>query len=160
MLQWKQGGRLWTGKPRKKGGEQVRNGEIAVEIATEPLLWKDKKRIFGLAISFTGYELTESRLLVKTGLLNIHEEELRLFRVRDLSTQESLLDRIFGVGSIVLHTSDATSPTLKIQHVKNSMKVKELLSAQVEEARMKNRVRSMEVSDNVGEDEVCDDDHE
>ena len=135
----------------------MRNGEIAVEIATEPLLWKDKKRIFGLAIS---YELTESRLLVKTGLLNIHEEELRLFRVRDLSTQESLLDRIFGVGSIVLHTSDATSPTLKIQHVKNSMKVKELLSAQVEEARMKNRVRAMEVSDNVGEDEVCDDGHE
>ena len=81
-------------------------------------------------------------------------------RDRDLSTQESLLDRIFGVGSIVLHTSDATSPTLKIQHVKNSMKVKELLSAQVEEARMKNRVRAMEVSDNVGEDEVCDDGHE
>ena len=59
----------------------MRNGEIAVEIATEPLLWKDKKRIFGLAISFTRYELTESRLLVKTGLLNIHEEELRLFGI-------------------------------------------------------------------------------
>ena len=124
------------------------------------ILWKDRKRIFGMAISFTRYELTESRLLVKTGLLNIREEELRLFRVRDLSTQESLLDRLFGVGSIVLHTSDATSPTLKIEHVKNSMKVKELLSAQVEEARMKNRVRSMEVSDNACDDELCDDDHE
>lgn len=32
-----------------------------------------------MAISFTRYELTESRLLVKTGLLNIREEELRLF---------------------------------------------------------------------------------
>lgn len=146
-------------KPGKKG-TRMRNGEIAVDIASEPLLWKDKKRILGLAISFTRYELTEIRLLVKTGLLNIREEELRLFRVRDLSTQESLLDRLFGVGSIVLHTSDATSPTLKIEHVKNSMKVKELLSAQVEEARMKNRVRSMEVSDNACDDELCDDDHE
>lgn len=146
-------------KPGKKG-TRMRNGEIAVDIASEPLLWKDKKRILGLAISFTRYELTESRLLVKTGLLNIREEELRLFRVRDLSTHESLLDRLFGVGSIVLHTSDATSPTLKIEHVKNSMKVKELLSAQVEEARMKNRVRSMEVSDNACDDELCDDDHE
>ncbi len=144
----------------RKEGKKMRNGEIAVDIATEPLLWKDKKRIFGMAISFTRYELTESRLLVKTGLLNIREEELRLFRVRDLSTQESLLDRLFGVGSIVLHTSDATSPTLKIQHVKNSMRVKELLSAQVEEARMKNRVRSMEVNDNACEDELCDDGHE
>lgn len=138
----------------------MRNGEIAVEIVSEPLLWKDRKRIFGMAISFTRYELTESRLLVKSGLLNVREEELRLFRVRDLSTQESLLDRLFGVGSIVLHTSDATSPTLKIQHVKNSMKVKELISAQVEEARMKNRVSSMEVSDNVCEDEFCDGGHE
>ena len=144
----------------RKEGKKMRNGEIAVDIATEPLLWKDKKRIFGMAISFTRYELTESRLLVKTGLFNIREEELRLFRVRDLSTQESLLDRLFGVGSIVLHTSDATSPTLKIQHVKNSMRVKELLSAQVEEARMKNRVRSMEVNDNACEDELCDDGHE
>ena len=144
----------------RKEGKKMRNGEIAVDIATEPLLWKDKKRIFGMAISFTRYELTESRLLVKTGLLNIREEELRLFRVRDLSTQESLLDRLFGVGSIVLHTSDATSPMLKIQHVKNSMRVKELLSAQVEEARMKNRVRSMEVNDNACEDELCDDGHE
>lgn len=150
---------MWPGMPGKKG-TRMRNGEISVDIASEPLLWKDKKRILGLAISFTRYELTESRLLVKTGLLNIREEELRLFRVRDLSTQESLLDRLFGVGSIVLHTSDATSPTLKIQHVKNSMKVKELISAQVEEARLKNRVRSMEVSDNACEDELCDDGHE
>lgn len=40
------------------------------------------------------------------------------------------------------------------------MRVKELLSAQVEEARMKNRVRSMEVNDNACEDELCDDGHE
>mgnify|MGYP000848564565 FL=1 len=70
-------------KPGKKG-TRMRNSEIAVDIASEPLLWKDKKRILGLAISFTRYELTESRLLVKTGLLNIREEELRLFRVRNL----------------------------------------------------------------------------
>ena len=42
----------------------MKNGEIAVEVALEPTLWKDKKRILGLAISFTRYELTESRLRV------------------------------------------------------------------------------------------------
>lgn len=126
----------------------MKNGEISVQIASESLLWRDRKRILGMPISFTRYELTESRLLVKTGLLNTREEELRLFRVRDISTQESLIDRLFGVGSILLHTTDATSPTLKIMHVKNSASVKELLSAQVEEARLKNRVRAMEVGDN------------
>ena len=136
---------------------RLKNGEIAVELEEETLLWRDKKRIFGLAIPFTHYELTQSRLIVKTGLLNTREEELRLFRVRDLSAQESLVDRLFGVGSILLHTSDATSPTLLIQHVKHSDQVKELLSAQVEQARMKNRVRSMEVSDNDCDGDFCDD---
>lgn len=131
----------------------MKNGEIAVEIASEPLLWKDRKRIFGLAISFTRYELTESRLTVKTGLLNTREEELRLYRVRDLSAQESLLDRLFGVGSILLHTTDATSPTLLIRHVKNADRVKALLSSQVEKARIKNRVRAMEIGDAGGDDE-------
>lgn len=134
----------------------MKNGEIAVEVALEPTLWKDKKRILGLAISFTRYELTESRLRVKTGLLNTREEELRLYRVRDISAQESLLDRLFGVGSILLHTTDATSPTLLIQHVKRADQVKELLSAQVEKARVKNRVRAMEVGDSGGDDAADD----
>lgn len=134
----------------------MKNGEIAVEVALEPTLWKDKKRILGLAISFTRYELTESRLRVKTGLLNTREEELRLYRVRDISAQESLLDRLFGVGSILLHTTDATSPTLLIQHVKRADQVKELLSAQVEKARVKNRVRAMEVGDSSGDDAADD----
>ena len=134
----------------------MKNGEIAVEVALEPTLWKDKKRILGLAISFTRYELTESRLRVKTGLLNTREEELRLYRVRDISAQESLLDRLFGVGSILLHTTDATSPTLLIQHVKRADQVKELLSAQVAKARVKNRVRAMEVGDSGGADAADD----
>ena len=134
----------------------MKNGEIAVEVALEPTLWKDKKRILGLAISFTRYELTESLLRVKTGLLNTREEELRLYRVRDISAQESLLDRLFGVGSILLHTTDATSPTLLIQHVKRADQVKELLSAQVEKARVKNRVRAMEVGDSGGDDAADD----
>ena len=147
----------------KKGMSELaklRNGEIAVEIEAEPLLWRDRKRILGMAVSFTRYELTESRLIVRTGLLNTREEELRLFRVRDISAQESLIDRMFGVGSILLHTADATSPTLLIRHVKNSDRVKELISLQVEEARVKNRVRSMEVSDNSCDDEFCEEDHE
>ena len=93
---------------------------------------------------------------VKTGLLNTREEELRLYRVRDISAQESLLDRLFGVGSILLHTTDATSPTLLIQHVKRADQVKELLSAQVEKARVKNRVRAMEVGDSGGDDAADD----
>ena len=39
----------------------------------EPLtyLWKDRKRILGMPISFTKYALTEDRIFMETGLLNL-----------------------------------------------------------------------------------------
>ena len=49
------------------------------------VIWKDRKRILGMPISFTRYRLTEDRLFLITGLLNIKEEELILYRVLDIS---------------------------------------------------------------------------
>ena len=60
-------------------------------------LWRDRKRILGLPISFTRYSLTEDRIFVEAGLLNLRAEEIILYRVRDLSLRIALSQRIFGV---------------------------------------------------------------
>ena len=36
-------------------------------------LWKDRKRYFGMPISFTKYALSEDRLFISVGLLNIKD---------------------------------------------------------------------------------------
>ena len=41
-------------------------------------IWTDRKRHFGLPISFTKYSLSEDRLFRETGLLNLNEEEVLL----------------------------------------------------------------------------------
>ena len=107
-------------------------------------LWNDRKRHFGLPLSFTRYRLSEDRIFCEKGLLNLHEEEVLLYRVRDLELRMSLGQRIFGVGSVVVHSSDKTMPTLELKNIKIPREVKELVFRQVEDCKEQRRMRTME----------------
>lgn len=109
-------------------------------------IWKDRKRYLGLPLSFTRYAVSDDRLFLSTGLLNIKDEEILLYRVRDLSLSRSLGQRIFGVGTIVVTSSDKSQPVLHIKNVKDPAGVKELIHTQVEEMKIRRRVRVNEVS--------------
>lgn len=104
------------------------------------ILWHDRKRHFGLPISFTKYSMSEDRLFVETGFLNLEQNEVRLYRILDLQLKRSLGQRIFGVGSIFVSSSDKNLGTFEIRNVKNSANVKEMLSVQVEQQREAKRV--------------------
>ena len=116
-------------------------------------IWKDKKRYFGMPISFTRYGMSEDRLFISVGFLNIRDDEVLLYRVRDIDTSRSLWQRIFGVGTITVLSSDKTMPTLVLKNIKNPVEVKELLHAQVEEIKLKRRVRIGEIMTSGVEDE-------
>ena len=108
-------------------------------------LWKDKKRYFGMPISFTRYQLSEDRLFLSEGFLNIKDDEILLYRVRDIATTRSLWQRLFGVGSVTVVSSDKTMPTLVLKNVKDPVMVKELIHKQVEEMKIQRRVRFGEI---------------
>ena len=108
------------------------------------ILWHDRKRYFGLPISFTKYSMSEDRLFVETGLLNLTQNEVRLYRILDLQLKRSIGQRIFGVGSIIVSSSDKSLGTFEIKNIKHSANVKEMLSVQVEQQREEKRVYSRE----------------
>ena len=108
-------------------------------------LWKDRKRYFGMPISFTRYSLSEDRLFISEGFLNIKDDEVLLYRVRDIDTTRSLWQRLFGVGTITVMSSDKTMPSLVLKNVKDPVFVKELIHTQVEEMKIRRRVRFGEV---------------
>ena len=112
---------------------------------TIEFLWKDRKRYFGLPLSFTRYCLSEDRLFISEGFLNIRDDEVLLYRVRDLDTNRSLWQRLFGVGTITVYSSDRTMPTLVLKNVKDPVFVKELIHKQVEEVKIRRRVRFGEI---------------
>ena len=109
------------------------------------ILWSDRKRIvFGLPWTFTKYSLTKEKLLVETGILNKDQEEIRLYRIMDMTLKRSLWQRLFGLGTIHCCTADKSSPELDIQWIPDSENVKELLSDLVEAERMEKHVSSRE----------------
>lgn len=111
----------------------------------ENILWKDRKRtLFGLPLSFTKYKLTEEKLIVQTGFFNIKQEEVRLYRIIDVTLNRSFGQRIWGLGTIHCCSADKSTPEFDIKNIKSSEKIKELLSDKVENQRTKKRVTSRE----------------
>lgn len=108
------------------------------------VLWRDRKRIFGLPISFTRYSLTRESLFVTTGILGLREEEVDLYRIQDLQLSRSLGQWIFGVGTITVYSSDRTAPKLPLRNIRRPKQVRELLHNMAEEAKRERRVRMVE----------------
>lgn len=129
--------------------EKLHLGEFKIKPETEETVWMDRKRltVFALPISFTIYRLSPSRINIQTGLLNTREEEIMLYRVRDVSYSQGFFERLSGTGTVIITSPDATTPAIRFEHVKNARDVKELVVQLVEECRRKNRVRTAEVMD-------------
>lgn len=95
--------------------------------------WKDRKRYFGMPISFTQYFILEKdgewfKLFCETGFLSTHFEEVQLYKIEDFSISQTLGDKIFGVGTITIKSNDKTAPVFKILRVKQPYKVYDLLA--------------------------------
>ena len=120
-------------------------------------IWKDRKRFWGMPLSFTRYALSEDRLFLSVGCFSIQDDELLLYRVRDITTRRNLWQRLCGVGTITVISSDKSQPTLVLKNIKKPMEVKELLHERVEEMKLKRRVRVGEI---MGDDYVDDDEFE
>ena len=121
------------------------------------VVWKDRKRIiFGLPWTFTRYILTQEKLTIDTGFISRKEDEIRLYRVLDISLDRPLSQRIWGLGSIRLNTADKTSPELVIKRIKHAKTVKDMLSDMVEKERDEKRIAAREF---MGYDDMDDMDH-
>ena len=118
------------------------------------ILWKDRKRtIFGLPLSFTKYSLDEERLFIESGFLNSKEDEVRLYRITDISLTRTLGQKLFGIGSIKCCSADKTLGDFIIKNIKNPKEVKEQISELVEKQRDSKRVSSREFLGDTSDDE-------
>ena len=111
-------------------------------------LWKDRTRHLGMPLSFTKYRLSKDRLFIEMGALSVKQDEVQLYRVRDISMKKSLWQRLFGVGTITVNSSDKTMPEVTLKNVKHPFEVKELLNEQVEKVKIQRNVRIGEILEN------------
>ncbi len=111
-------------------------------------VWKDRKRTFlGLPWSFTRYRLTEEKLIIDTGFFNRTEDEIRLYRILDITLKRSFGERLLGLGTIHCCSGDKTMGEFDIVRIKQPREVKELLSSLIEKQRLEHRVGAREFID-------------
>ena len=125
------------------------------------LLWYDRRRVWcGLPWTFTKYGISEDRFFLEKGLFSTTSYEVRLYRITNVNLKRTLIQRIFGLGTVHFDSSDKDLGCFDIANIKQSEKVKEILSEQVESERLRNKVVTRELmadSDNDDDNDILDD---
>lgn len=128
-------------------------------MADNKVVWKDRKRTFlGLPWSFTVYKLTEEKLFIESGFFSKKEEEIRLYRIMDLTLKRSFGQRLVGVGTVHCCTADRSTPEFDIKSIKRSKQIKDMLSDMIEKQREAKRITAREFMDDGDNDADCDGD--
>ena len=109
------------------------------------VIWKDRKRHFGLPISFYRYYIVKKegewvKFFRHKGFLTSVIDDINVYRCFDVSLIVSLSDRIFKTGTLEISSNDAHSPVFHLRHVANPYKVIDVISILIEIERKKRHI--------------------
>ena len=109
--------------------------------AEEEIMYRERKRLlfFGLPWTFTKYTVTPSLLTLNQGLLKTTEDDCYMYKVQDVKLTRSLVERLFGLSTIICYTGDVTNPELVMIHIRHAKEIKNYILQVSEEARRKRR---------------------
>ena len=93
---------------------------------------------------FIKYELDSQRLKIKKGILSQNIEETELYRVKDYSILKPFFLRLFGLGHLVLTTSDKNNKYVRLVAIKDTEKVKDIIRNHVEKARKRTGTKEVD----------------
>lgn len=105
----------------------------------------ERKRwlFLGLPFTFTKYTIKEEMITVDEGLLKTVENDCYMYKVQDVQHSASLMEKLFGLGTVICFTGDTTHPQLILKRIKHSKAVKDFILEQSESARRKRRTMNM-----------------
>lgn len=104
-------------------------------VAAASFLWLALR--IGLSILSQRYRLTSQRLFIERGILSQTVDQLELVRVDDVRITKSLLNRIFGTGTVTVMTTDATDRQIQLIGVRHPEDIAEAVRTHVRASRQK-----------------------
>ena len=116
--------------------------KLAVE--DDIILWKDRRRRLGMPLSFTRYQATNNCIIIKKGFFKTETDEILIYRIMDIRLVRTLAQKILGVGTVTLISTDKSVPRLELKNIKQSEKVRKFLSNMIEQQRAERGITSSE----------------
>jgi len=83
------------------------------------------------------YRLTNERLFIERGLLSQTVDQTELIRVDDVRIHKSQFDRIFGIGTVAVMSTDATDREITIEGIAQPDEVAEAIRKEMRALRRK-----------------------
>ena len=97
-----------------------------------------------LVVKYRSYKLTDQRLVITSGVLNRRNEQIELFRVKDIDWEEPLMLRLFSLGRLTIRSTDSTEPIATLNALPGGEAVVDTFRGAVSRLRAKNRVGVIE----------------
>ncbi|MCW2412052.1 MULTISPECIES: PH domain-containing protein [unclassified Sphingobium] len=107
--------------------------------------------VVALRYRMTWYELSGERLFIRQGILARTEEEIELYRIKDVRADFSIIQQMFDVGNLQIVSSDLTGEgvdrrtVLRISNLENARHIRTELRNRVERARRIKGVREIDM---------------
>jgi membrane protein YdbS with pleckstrin-like domain len=153
---------LWSGSPSQwlnfwwfLAFLAVFGGYLAIALATVGVGWMASPLLLAplaaiawkwLGLKLVRYELTQERIRVRSGVFTRHLEEIEIYRVKDTELSIPLWQRLVGIGTLRVISSDHTNPNLPLRGIADPESVRERIRAACEAVRRARGVRELDVS--------------
>jgi uncharacterized membrane protein YdbT with pleckstrin-like domain len=106
---------------------------LAIALPLIYVFWK------WLAVKVTLLKITSQRIIVTEGILNKKTNETELYRVRDSSIEEPFVYRMFGLGNLIIYTTDEADGVLHFKAYKKPHWLKDQVRNNAELCRQNKR---------------------
>ena len=86
------------------------------------------------------YEITTGELRHTHGILRRRHDYIELYRIKDFQVDRPLVYRFFGMGNLIVYTSDKTSPVFRLEAIRRPEEIYTILRERVEQNRREKHV--------------------
>ena len=100
-----------------------------------------------LQLKFKIFKISNQRIEKTEGIISRTTTNLELYRVKDLKLNRSLIQRMVGIGSIELYTSDQSDHSFSMNGIKNYEEIYRTIRHHVESTRIARGVREVDQND-------------